>query len=694
MERACGRGVSRFPAPRRRVCGSVPSPAMERSFDGFGADAFAWFEGLARDNTRAYFGATREAYEASVRGPLEALLVELQPEFGGEVRLMRQQRDLRFSRDRTPYKERSAGFLQARPGGSLYAELSARGVPARSSARRAAASQADDLRRAARAGADRARCGARARGGGVAGGRAARGVARRARRAEHVCRRRAALSSARLRPAGDANMCSCPATPTILHADLDAFYASVEQRDDPRLRGRPVIVGGGVVLAASYEAKALRRPHRDGRAAGAAAVPGRDRRAAADVDAYSEASKAVFEIFDDTTPLVEGLSIDEAFLDVGGLRRIAGTPAEIAVRLRARRARRGRAADHGRRRAHEVPGQGGERRRQARRAARRAARRRARRSCTRCRSSGCGASGRSDRGQAARARDHAPSARSRSSREATLVSLLGRGVGPPPARARAQPRPAPGRHAAPAALDRLAARARPRRARRRPSSTRSLVGARRPRRAGGCAARGRVGRTVVLRLRFDDFTRATRSHTLPRGDRAHRGDPRRGARAARRGAAADRAAAASRWSASRSATSTTTARSSSRCPSSRAAAARARSARRRPDRPAARAGASPDGPDADPRAPRSRARRRARAPRAPRAGARAGATPTRGSRRGSTPAPRSRRGRRTTPTSTAPPAASLDATLDELRDRFGSTAVTRAVLLGRDQGISVPLLPD
>ena len=100
---------------------------MERSFDGFGADAFAWFEGLARDNTRAYFGATRETYEASVRGPLQALLGELQPEFGGEVRLMRQQRDLRFSCDRTPYKERTAGFLQARPGGSLYAELSARG---------------------------------------------------------------------------------------------------------------------------------------------------------------------------------------------------------------------------------------------------------------------------------------------------------------------------------------------------------------------------------------------------------------------------------------------------------------------------------------------------------------------------------------------------------------------------------------
>src|ERR671919_3076669 len=93
----------------------------------------------------------------------------------------------------------------------------------------------------------------------------------------------------------------------ILHADVDSFFASVEQRDDPRLRGRPVIVGGGVVLAASYEAKAFgihsamggrqaRRlcPH-------AIVVPPR-------MDAYAEASKAVFEVFDDTTPLVEGIS--------------------------------------------------------------------------------------------------------------------------------------------------------------------------------------------------------------------------------------------------------------------------------------------------------------------------------------------------------------------------------------------------
>ncbi len=120
---------------------------------------------------------------------------------------------------------------------------------------------------------------------------------------------------------------------TILHADLDSFYASVEQRDNPQLRGRPVIVGGGVVLAASYEAKAHGvRTAMGGRQAlelcpQAIVVPPR-------MSAYSEASKAVFAVFDDTTPIVEGISIDEAFLDVAGLRKIAGTPEEIAVRLR------------------------------------------------------------------------------------------------------------------------------------------------------------------------------------------------------------------------------------------------------------------------------------------------------------------------------------------------------------------------
>ncbi|WP_439592748.1 DNA polymerase IV [Microbacterium sp.] len=122
---------------------------------------------------------------------------------------------------------------------------------------------------------------------------------------------------------------------TVLHADLDAFYASVEQRDQPELRGRPVIVGGGVVLAASYEAKARGvRTAMGGRQARELcpdAVIVRPR-----MDAYSAASKDVFAIFRDTTPLVEGISIDEAFLEVGGLRRISGTPEAIAIRLRER----------------------------------------------------------------------------------------------------------------------------------------------------------------------------------------------------------------------------------------------------------------------------------------------------------------------------------------------------------------------
>ncbi|MGH3044803.1 MAG: DNA polymerase IV, partial [Gaiellaceae bacterium] len=119
----------------------------------------------------------------------------------------------------------------------------------------------------------------------------------------------------------------------VLHADLDAFYASVEQRDDRRLRGRPVIVGAGVVLAASYEAKAygVRTAMSGGRARRlcphAVVVSPR-------MSAYSEASKAVYRVFEDTTPVVEGLSIDEAFLDVRGMERISGSPPEIAARLR------------------------------------------------------------------------------------------------------------------------------------------------------------------------------------------------------------------------------------------------------------------------------------------------------------------------------------------------------------------------
>jgi DNA polymerase IV len=120
---------------------------------------------------------------------------------------------------------------------------------------------------------------------------------------------------------------------SILHADLDSFFASVEQRDDPRLRGRPVVVGMGVVLAASYEAKAygVRTAMGERRARQlcphALVVPPR-------FEAYSQASKDVFRVFDDTAPSVEALSIDEAFLDVRGMERSVGSPAEIAARLR------------------------------------------------------------------------------------------------------------------------------------------------------------------------------------------------------------------------------------------------------------------------------------------------------------------------------------------------------------------------
>jgi DNA polymerase-4 len=300
-----------------------------------------------------------------------------------------------------------------------------------------------------------------------------------------------------------------PAEATILHADLDAFYASVEQRDDPRLKGRPVIVGMGVVLAASYEAKAC--------GVRTAMGGGRARRLCPDaivvkprMSAYSEASKAVFEIFENTTPAVEGLSIDEAFLDVRGMRRIAGTPLEMAVRLRREVLEKvGLAVTVGVARTkflakvasgvakpdgllivppdgelaflHPLPVE---------------------------RLWGVGpvtarklhARGLTTVGQVARLGEDA------------LVSMLGLGSG---------------RHLHALAHNRDPRRVR--RRRRRSMGTQSALGRRMPRspegldavlvglvdRIGGrLRAARRVCRTVVLRLRFDDYTRATRSHTL------------------------------------------------------------------------------------------------------------------------------------------------------------------------------------
>ena len=124
-------------------------------------------------------------------------------------------------------------------------------------------------------------------------------------------------------------------TATILHADLDAFYASVEQLLDPSLRGKPIAVGGGVVLAASYEAKAF------GVRGG---MPGRRARelcpqlifVGGHFKEYQRLGDAAIKVLGDFTPLVERISIDEAFADVAGCTHLFGPPAEIASAIRRR----------------------------------------------------------------------------------------------------------------------------------------------------------------------------------------------------------------------------------------------------------------------------------------------------------------------------------------------------------------------
>jgi DNA polymerase-4 len=300
-----------------------------------------------------------------------------------------------------------------------------------------------------------------------------------------------------------------PGSATILHADLDAFYASVEQRDAPRLRGRPVIVGAGVVLAASYEAKA----HGVRTAMGGA----RARRLCPQatvveprMSVYSKASKAVFEVFEQTSPLVEALSIDEAFLDVRGLERISGTPTEIALRLRSEvQERVGLPITVGVARTkflakvasgvakpdgllvvppdcelaflHPLPVQ---------------------------RLWGVGSV------TAKKLQDRGIGTVGDVARltEATLVSVLGRALG---------------RHVHALAHNRDPRPVQVRRRRRSIGAQRALGRSPRSPDAIDAAlvglvdrvtrrmrAAGRVGRTVVLRLRFDDFSRATRSHTL------------------------------------------------------------------------------------------------------------------------------------------------------------------------------------
>ena len=298
---------------------------------------------------------------------------------------------------------------------------------------------------------------------------------------------------------------------SILHADVDSFFASVEQRDDPRLRGRPVIVGSWVVLAASYEAKAygIRTAMSGSQARRLCpqAVVVEPRFAA-----YSEASRAMYEVFDDTTPVVEGMSIDEAFLDVRGMERVWGTPREMAVRLRRDVRRRvGLPITVGVARTkflakvasgvakpdgllvvppdgelaflHPLPVQ---------------------------RLWGVGPV----TSRKLHARGIATVGQVASLSEAALVLLLGAGSG---------------RHLHALAHNRDPRRVEVGRRRRSIGSQRALGRSPRSHEAIDAAlvslvdrvtrrmrAARRVGRTVVLRLRFDDFSRATRSHTLPR----------------------------------------------------------------------------------------------------------------------------------------------------------------------------------
>jgi DNA polymerase IV len=391
---------------------------------------------------------------------------------------------------------------------------------------------------------------------------------------------------------------------TILHADVDAFFASVEQRDNPQLRGRPVIVGMGVVLAASYEAKA----HGVDTAMGGA----RARRLCPQaivveprMSAYSAASKALFRVFEDTTPLVEGLSIDEAFLDVRGLKRLSGTPVEIAKRLR-REVRKqvglpvtvgvartkflakvasGVAKPDGllivppeRELAFLHPldverlwGVG---------------------KVTAAKLRGRGIT---TVGQVARLG------------EATLISMLGRAAGRQlhALAHNRDPRPVrPNRRRGSIGSQRALGRSP-----RSPDAVDADVIALVDRVTRRMRAASRVGRTVVLRLRFDDFSRATRSHTLPQP----------------------------------------TAETQVILTTMRGLLSTARPMIER--RGLTLVGLSVANLDNDdavqlvlPFEPHS--------------------------------------------------CAALDAALDEIRDRFGLDAVTRAVLLGRDRGISLPLLPD
>jgi uncharacterized protein (TIGR02453 family) len=128
----------------------MPEPTAAPSFAGFGPDTFGWFAGLEADNSKAWFAAHRETYDHQVRGALEAMLDELAGELGGQVKLFRQHRDVRFSADKSPYKTTTYGLIVERPGSlaALYAQLSATGLFAGTGSYAPAADQLTRLREA------------------------------------------------------------------------------------------------------------------------------------------------------------------------------------------------------------------------------------------------------------------------------------------------------------------------------------------------------------------------------------------------------------------------------------------------------------------------------------------------------------------------------------------------------------------
>ena len=123
---------------------------MDR-FQGFAPEVHAWFTGLEADNSREYFAAHRDFFETSIRGQMEALLTELTEEFGGTVKMFRQNRDVRFSRDKSPYKTNTYGVIFGTPlaGQGLYASISADGLVAGSGYHVMARDQLDRYRQGA-----------------------------------------------------------------------------------------------------------------------------------------------------------------------------------------------------------------------------------------------------------------------------------------------------------------------------------------------------------------------------------------------------------------------------------------------------------------------------------------------------------------------------------------------------------------